>query len=81
MIKSSKIRYIFPRLRTDNSLLEVTRGRFRNVPREDRLCICEKSVEDPIHFIIHYEKYKDHGDLLLKNMTILNMKIEKNYPN
>ena len=81
VIKSSKIRCIFSRLRTDNSLLEVTRGRFRNVPREDRLCICKKSVEDPIHFILHCERYKDYRDLFIKNMTNLNMKIEKNYPN
>ena len=53
----------------------------RNVPREDRLCICKKSVEDPIHFILNCERYKDYRDLFVKNMTNLNMKIEKNYPN
>ena len=66
VIKSSKIRFIFSRLRTDNSLLEVTRGRFKNVPREDRSCICKKSVEDPIHFILHCERYKDYRDLFVK---------------
>ena len=71
---------MFSRLRTDNSLLEVTRGRFRNVSREDRLCIhCMQ--EEFIHFIIHCGRYKDYRDLFIKNMTNLNMKIEKNYPN
>ena len=77
VIKSSKISCIFLRLRTDNGLLDVTISRFKNVPREDRICICDKSVEDPIHFIIHYHKYKDFRDLLVKNMTNLIMKIEK----
>ena len=51
------------------------------MPREDRLCICKKSVEDHIHFILHCERYKDYRDLFVKNMTNLNIKIEKNYPN
>ena len=39
------------------------------------------SYIDPIHFILHCERYKDYRDLFIKNMTNLNMKIEKNYPN
>ena len=67
------------RVRTDNSSLEVTRGRFRNVPGEDRLCRCKKIVEDTINAIIHCEKCKDYRNLFVKDMTNLNMKIENNY--
>ena len=42
----------------------------------------KNSVEDPIHFIIHCERYKDYRDFFfLKNIINLNVKIEKNYPN
>ena len=50
-------------------------------PEKIDYVLCKKSVEDPIHFIIHCERYKDYRDLFVKNMTNLNMKIEKNYPN
>ena len=77
-MKSSKISCIFLRLRTDNSLLDVT--------KVDSIMSLEKIeyvyvTEDPIHFIIHYQKYKYFRDLLVINMTNLIMKIEKNYPN
>ena len=82
MIKSSKIECIFSRLRTDSSFLEVTRGRFRNVPREDRLCIglyVKKSRRFDTLRHTRHEKYKDYRDLFVKNITNPNMKIEKNY--
>ena len=50
-------------------------------PEKIDYVLCKKSVEDPIHFIIHCERYKEYRDLFVKNMTNLNMKIRKNYPN
>ena len=42
--------------------------------------LSKKSVEDPIHFIIQRERYKDYRDLFVKSMLNLSMKIEKKYP-
>ena len=43
--------------------------------------LCKKSVEDPIHFIIHCERYKDYRDSFVKKLTNLNMKIKKKNSN
>lgn len=44
-------RQALTKLRISAHTLEIERGRYRNVPRENRLCSCCDVVEDELHFL------------------------------
>ena len=47
-------------IRTCHHDLEIERGRYRNIPRDQRLCkICLNKVEDEYHFILRCNGYND----------------------
>ena len=56
-----KFRFIYASFRASSHDLEIERGRYRNIERNQRLCIfCEDNVvEDEFHFLLCCEKYKD----------------------
>ena len=62
-----KFRHIYASFRSSSHELEIERGRYRNIERNQRLCIvCEESViEDGFHFLLCCDKYKDLRELYL----------------
>ena len=56
-----KFRFAYVNFKTSCHDLEIERGRYRNIPRHERLCkLCDKDVvEDEYHFLLCCEFYKD----------------------
>ena len=56
-----KFRYLYVNFRLGCHELEIEKGRYRNVPRLNRICVLcsSNSVEDEYHFLLCCEKYAD----------------------
>ena len=56
-----KFRHSYAQFRTGVHDLEIERGRYRNVPRNERICkVCsDNKVEDEFHFILQCVAYSD----------------------
>ena len=53
IITMRRFRHSLAQIRTGHHDLEIERGRYRNIPRDQRLCkICLDEVEDEYHFIL-----------------------------
>ena len=68
-IKNPTQRRTLTQFRTSSHTLKIERGRYNNVPREERLCeYCDsQEIEDEYHFALscnYYEKYRN--DLVCK---------------
>ena len=50
------IRRIFTKLRISDHNLEIERGRYNKIPREERLCRTCNAIEDEAHFILKCSK-------------------------
>ena len=59
IIKDPNRRRVLSKFRTSNHKLEIEFGRYRNIPREERICKhCDKQVvEDEFHFAFECDKY------------------------
>jgi len=64
----------FARLRISNHILEIERGRYRNIPADKRFCtICSipnNHVEDEVHFMCECELYKAERCILFDNIEL-----------
>ena len=58
-------------MRISDHFLEIERGRYKNIKREDRLCkYCTlEEVEDESHFFLHCPKYDKLRCELYKNIN------------
>ena len=56
-----KIRYFFVNFRVGSHDLEIERGRYSNIPRQNRICtLCNSSsLEDEFHFLLNCEFYSE----------------------
>ena len=60
LVTIRKFRHSLAQIRTRHHDLEIERGRYRNIPRNQRLCrICLDTVEDEYHFILRCNGYND----------------------
>ena len=63
-VRDINTRQQLSRFRTSSHDLEIEKGRYRNVSKDQRLCsFCNKNaVEDELHFLLeccHYNKYRE----------------------
>ena len=80
-IKNPSIRRTFSKFRISNHKLLIERGRYENIPRENRLCkVCNSGeIEDEYHFTLTCPEYIDlrnNSNNILSN--ILNMNTTDN---
>ena len=53
IISVRKFRHALAQIRTGHHPLEIERGRYVNIPREQRLCnVCTSDIEDEYHFVL-----------------------------
>ena len=59
------------KLRLSAHNLEIERGRYMQVNREERLCkLCHnKNIEDEKHFILHCTKYESQRNVLISKLS------------
>ena len=81
IIKNPTIRRTFSQYRVSNHKLQIERGRYENVPREQRICkLCNSDVvENEYHFALTCPKYEDlrkNSNNILKNIFYLNATTE-----
>ena len=62
-----------------NLPLKVETGRYRNIPREQRLCTSCNVVEDEVHFLVKCERYTESRTILLNNININGISIDDNF--
>jgi len=74
-----KFRYSYVNFRLGCHELEIERGRYRNIPRQNRICtLCaQNSVEDEYHFLLCCEKYSDIRSLYIPNKYYNNPSVHK----
>ena len=59
LIKKTKRRQLVTKFRLSNHKLLIEVGRHMNLPKEERICeICNKGVEDEIHFLVKCDLYE-----------------------
>lgn len=46
------------------------KGRWLNIPREQRLCMARNEIEDEIHFLVQYMKCGQIGSQLLNTILV-----------
>jgi hypothetical protein len=68
----------FQQYRISNHKLRIERGRYENIPREERICkLCDSGeVENEFHFVVtcqNYQHLRDNSNNILKNMFDLNI--------
>ena len=67
ILKLSKFRHAYARFRLSCHGLEIEKGRYRAVERENRRCFfCPHLIEDKYHFMLICNKYDDLGKLYLQ---------------
>ena len=73
-VKSSKLRKLLSKLRLSSHDLFIEKGRYTNIPREQRLCkFCNSgNIEDEKHFIIDCTLYREEHSKLF---SLLNIRI------
>ena len=58
-IKNTKHRQQLTKFRLSNHKLRIEVGRHMNLPKEERICeMCNKGIEDEIHFLVKCDFYK-----------------------
>ena len=62
-----------------NLPLKVETGRYRNIPREQRLCTSCNVLEDEVHFLVECERYTESRTNLLNNININGLSIDDNF--
>ena len=78
LIQNPTVRRTFSQYRISNHKLQIERGRYENIPREERICkLCDSGeVENEFHFAATCQKYqhlRDNSNSTLKNMFDLNI--------
>ena len=64
IIKIRKYRHVLAQIRTGHQSLEIEKGRYINIPRNQRLCkVCSSNIEDEYHFVLCYNVYDDLRDM------------------
>ena len=71
------------KLRTSMHNLKVEMGRRSRIPRNLRLCHCEQSVEDELHFLTKCSSYTHirHANRILENTQLCEILNNKKYIN
>ena len=64
-IKNGNHRKALTRLRISAHTLEIEQGRYKNKPREERLCSSCKKIENEDHFILNCSLYLNERTILL----------------
>ena len=64
IIKNPNIRKIISQFRVSNHKLPIERGRYENIPRDQRICkLCDSGeVEDEFHFTFKCQKFDHFGE-------------------
>ena len=82
LIKNPTIRRTFTQFRISNHKLQIERGRYENIPREQRICkLCNSKteIENEFHLVFTCEKYeniRNSSNNILKNLFNLNTTTE-----
>ena len=81
LIDNPTIRRTFSQYRVSNHKLQIERGRYENVSREQRFCkLCNTGeVENEYHLALScpkYEELRNNSNNILKNLFYLNNTIE-----
>ena len=81
IIKNFTQRRMFTQFRISNHKLEIENGRYKNIPRDQRLCeYCDSSeVEEEYHFALQCQNYKttrDNSNPILKTIFQESLTIE-----
>ena len=76
-IKNPNIRKTFTQFRISNHKLEIERGRYENIPSEQRTCkMCDSGeIEDEFHFTFKCKKFdhlRENSNNILKTRFQLN---------
>ena len=62
-----------------NLPLKVETGRYRSIPREQRLCTRCNVVEDEMHFLVECEQHTESRAVLLHNINTNGLTIDDNF--
>ena len=66
IIKIRTYRHALAQIRTGHHSLEIEKGRYINIPRNQRLCkVCSSYIEDEYHFVLCCNVYDDLRDMYL----------------
>ena len=73
-----KFRHFYMSLKLGSLSLEIQRGRFNNIPRNERLCkLCGTDVEDEYHLVLKCPIYEDLRELYLPRKYTNNPNVNK----
>ena len=77
IIKNPNIRKVMSQFRVSNHKLQIERGRYENIPRDQRICkLCDSGeIEDEFHFTFKCKKFdhlRENSNNILKTMFELN---------
>ena len=73
-----KFRHFYFSLKIGSLDLEVNRGRYYNIPRDERVCkLCKSNIEDEYHFMMKCPFYQDLRQKHLSNKFIENPNVHK----
>ena len=66
IIKIRTYRHALAQIRTGHHSLEIEKGRYINIPRNQMLCkVCSSNIEDEYHFVLCCNVYDDLRDMYL----------------
>ena len=73
-LPSFRDRQLLSKFVCSNHMLEIERGRYKNVPREDRKCsVCTlDTIEDEYHFLLECPAYTQIRSKLFQHMPTIN---------
>ena len=77
---SFKNRQIITKFRVSDHPLEIELGRYKNVPRENRLCKTCNEIDDEYHFFLNCKQNLSLRDELYKNITSLHVNFKELQP-
>ena len=78
IISVRKFRHVLTQIRTGHHPLEIERGRYMNIPREQRLCkMCTSDIEDEYHFVLRCNAYNDLRNLYIPKKFYMNPNLHK----
>ena len=73
VINVRNIRHTLAQIRTGHHPLEIEKGRYMNIPREQRLCkVCTSDIEDEYHFVLR-NLYISKKFYMVQNLHKFNM--------
>ena len=76
-IRNRKYRNALTKLRISAHDLQIEAGRYKNIPREKRICTKCEVLEDEYHFLDECKRYEQLRNDLLHNINLVNTGITK----